>query len=531
MSLTADNRDMFSNIKMDYFNIFVRSHKLVRNRNLSPYNQLKSWFRLKRLADEFDEYIRELNNGKLDKAVVQEWESSLLRNMKPNFYAAMFRIKRISSTSLDIYALVGNGNQLHKICSSADAFHKDIKRYCEFWDKAHEFCNEHDVINPADMSDAEVKSGFRDALMNKLIPEINRLEVLSNNPDSGYCLAYYDLDSGDTELPTPAWDSFLAQMVNDDCRNAFRAFVYSIFKGDNYGRQVLWLHGVGESGKSRATTAIYEFLQQINPSIVTSLEATIAMDKFSAGTYVGKRLAIAADTTDRSLVKNNLVKNLTGADIISNRGMGKAKEDARIYSKIIVTSNQLPFVNVESPEQKSRMLLISLVPEYCVDAKNKWHNMNLGDWESMLQQELPDFISQSKEAYYSFIKDDGHNLRDYDGHNEALDDTTYFVRRDLPKWWSECVEKTNDVNDTIQVKDLAYDYLRFLRGTIYVKNGRYIALSFVTTFLRESQIPLHSLSNFAVLYITGYRFIKEDPEERQTAKEVISELMREATNE
>lgn len=531
--LKQSDKVFFASISIDYLHLFINRQKYARNDKLGIYNQVKDILkRTKGKAELFDEYLASWSGvEKVSASVVTQWEGYLYKKLKPNFYAHMFRIKRVSNTRVDIYACVDGGCVLDKICSSTDSnVYKAIKNYCEFWEYANKWCLTNDVINPADLSLLSIKADFRAALMANLIPSISDVRVLSNNHED-YCLAYYDLDSGSLSAKTPAWDNFLVQMVSDECRYAYRAWIYSLYKGDNFGRQILWIHGVGESGKSVTANVIYADIKSLNSQIVTSLEAVDNMDKFSLSSYMDKRLVMAADTTDRGLVRNNLVKNLTGRDVASIREMGQGKKESIVYSKVMITSNKTPVVNTESPEEVSRMLLISLVPEKCVDAKNWWYNNNMGDWARCLKNELRDFIRQSKVYYDMFLNPNGQDLKHYDRHLETLELSRSYLRRDLPVWWKACIAETGNHADTIKLSDLSRDYERFLRGEMWIdRNTRFFIKSNTTTYLREIKVPLIELPNFNTVIVVGYKFIEDDPKDRATAKEVVEKQIKELSN-
>lgn len=519
----------FGSIRIDLLHLFIRNQKYLRNDRLGVYNQVKEILsRVKGKAELFDEYLKEWAKvDKLSSSVVAKWEDSLYRDTKPNFYAAMFRVLKISANHFEIYARLDGGNTLEKLCSSKDGnIYKIIKNYCEFWTYANTWCLSNDVINPADIPIGNVKSDFRSSLMANLIPEVKDIKVLSNN-SSEYCLSYYDLTQGSLAASTPAWDNFLRQMINDECRDTYRAWVYSLYCGDNYGRQVIWLHGPGESGKTAQANVLFDDIKSLNPEIVTSLETIDNTDKFSLSTYRLKRFALAADSTDRALVRHNLVKNLTGDDTVAIREMGKTKDYARVHCKIMVTSNKTPFVNIDSPEELSRLILISLVPNQCVDAKHHWYKNYAGmDWKSALKKELPDFIRQCEAPYLERLNPDGQNFKQYDGHIKVLETAKYFVARDLPVWWNACIISTGDKSDVIKLSELSRDYERFLRGEMWVDNTmRWIIKSSTLKFLRERQVEIVEMQNFNTIFLVGYRFIIQEPKERPTANKVILDML------
>lgn len=519
----------FKSIKIDSLYLYIKPNKYLLNHELGIYNQTKEILGRIKKSELLDTYIAEIYKvAKVNANAVMKWEESLFRESKPSFYAHMFRVKRINNTHVEVYARVLGSNVLDRVTDSKlSSMYKDIKSYCEFWEYANSWCLENDVINPADISISSVKSDFRAALLGGLIPCITDIKVLSNNPDE-YCLAYYDLNSGSLENPTPAWDSFLSQMMNDECRATYRAWVYSVYVGDNFGRQILHVHGVGETGKSATANVIMKGLQSLNPHIVTALEAMNNADKFSLASYQQKRFALAADSTDRTLVRNNLVKNLTGDDTVAIREMNKAKDYAQVYCKIMVTSNKTPFVNTDSPEELSRLILISLVPDLCVKAKNDWYKNYAGvNWQKKLAQELPDFIRQSKRYYDERLKPDG-NLKDYDGHFSVLETSKYFVVRDLPVWFKSCIIQTDDPSDFIKLSELGRDYERFLRGEMWVDGAMRWAIKIsVLKFLRSINANIMEMKHFNSIFLVGYRFKEEDKALRDTASQIIIEQLKE----
>lgn len=534
IKLTSVDREFFNSIFLDNMHIYFGNVKVGRNRKLSVYNQILEYLKIKHKTrvDKLSTWLKEKYKvSVLTDDIKMSFENYLDSNMRPNFYAHMLKVKRKTPTKLSVYAVVGD-RVLEHISDSGAGMYTIIKDYCEFWDRANQFCLENSVMNPTELGQKQIQAEFRIAMQEKIVEEVKEIRTLGNDNKS-WSLAYYDLNSGNLDAKTPAWDNFLSQMDTDSIRSCFRAWVYALFKGDNFGRQLLWMHGVGGTGKTVVANTLYKRLEQLNPSIVTSLEKMDDMDKFSASTYLDKRFVLGADLTDRKILRNGLVKNLTGNDVISSREMGKAKVAVKAYAKIMITSNVRPFVAVEKPEEVSRLLLISLVPELCKKAKLHWFDTHDEDWQVCLAEELDDFITQSKTAYDEFVLPDNHNLKPYDTFMDVLNEAKYYLKRDMPVWWEHCIEKTDNENDTLKVKVMAVDYQRFIEGEIklshYIKR---MIQSFCMTFLREAMIPIHETDNFDVVYIRGYRFIHKSEEERVKAIHIIDdELSREVLSE
>ena len=223
-------------------------------------------------------------------------------------------------------------------------YHNHIIRYLKFSDVCNNICYTHDLTHPMDRPAREIALEIDKCVRYRLIPEISEIKVLSNSMD-GFCLGYYPLNPSLVSQPTPAWDSFISSMPVDGTRECFMAWIYSIFKDDNFGRQMMWIHGKGESGKSQVCQALFKKMQMINPDIVTALEPLGLTDRFSSASYTKKRLTIAQDCTDRLIVRHQLVKNITGNDTTAVIKKGFDKKEDNIYSKLLVTSNYSPWVS------------------------------------------------------------------------------------------------------------------------------------------------------------------------------------------
>jgi hypothetical protein len=532
--LSAVERDVFDQIRLDMLSIYVSGKKIAISHEVGIYNQILGHFKLKNrsLSLKLDVYIAEKYNATvpLANSYKAKWVDELVLGSIPNLYANFFKIRRLSATVMELYT-VCNGNILEYLGTSSVGLFRTIKDRCQFWDELDKFCFTHHLENPAQQTIYQLQRDFMDAIRNKMIEEVSEIKVLSNDRDC-YCLSYYDLRGGSLTAETPAWDSFLAGMNNDSCRRAFRAWVYSVFVGDNYGRQALILHGTGETGKSAVGNAIYNRLELVNPSIVTTLEEEDHMDKFSAASYVHKRLVLSADNIDRGIVRNKIFKNLTGKDKVTVREMGKDKTSAQSYAKVLITTNLSPFIDADRPEEVSRCMLITLDPIKSQLAKTIWQTERQDDWQACLADEIDDFITQSEDAYNEYLMPDLHNIRQYEGYPEVLGASLHYLKRDIPVWWDTCLVKTDKSKDIVKVTELYEDYVRFVISAIpRVVRMRWMVDKQVLAFIREIPLEIHKLENFNVSYLRGYKFKDTDKRKRITALELIDKRIEETSVE
>lgn len=200
--------------------------------------------------------------------------------------------------------------------------------------------------------------------------------------DPGFCIQRlpFDLSPG----PTPAWDEFTGRL--SDAR-LFKAFVWTGFEKKNRGRQVLWVKGDGEDGKSTAMTVLREALG------AAATAASAAMfssgSRFGLSALDGKRFAIVFDCKDTRLLMNEQLRNVTSGDEVIVEYKGQALETKRLNVKLVVCSNYLPDLT-GSRADVSRLILLTV---------EKSLNRDDPSWEGRLREELPAFLASCKEAY------------------------------------------------------------------------------------------------------------------------------------
>lgn len=524
--VTNVERDLFSSIYIDQ--IFIRiGKKKIEITRAGIFNQVCDYFNSRRRLNKFLWWLAEEHDCDplfpIPDVIKQEWETKLLESERTNIYSEILRVKRLN-VGFEFYALTGHGSELVYLCSTHDSL-KPIVDYLWYNEYVNKICTEKEIDHPLEKSITEIKADIHKNLRHKLIPLVENVAVLANSINK-YCMGYYSLKRGDVNAPTPAWDNFIIALPDDGTKECFMAWIYSIFKEDNFGRQVLWLHGKGESGKSKVVQAIHKKMYEINPNIVTSLEPLQFMDRFSAASYVKKRLTIGQDIVDRYLVRNQLVKNITGNDNSSVIKKGQDKSDENIYSKVLVSSNVSPWVSIYKSEEISRMLYIHVDPELSIAARKKWDVDNMGDWGKCLIAETDDFIAKCEAPYHNTLDEDKQNIVPYPTMGDKLFSTS-FITDNLKLWWPECIRpckaSSRQQTNVIYYDQLCKDYSRFLGKR--AANGKYersIEASMLA-FLVDNQITVHRLVDInKSLYILGFEFIEEILPKRATLDKLLS---------
>jgi hypothetical protein len=186
----------------------------------------------------------------------------------------------------------------------------------------------------------------------------------------------------------PTWDQFLCRLSHPE---TFKAYVWSIFEPSNETRQVLWLQGSGNDGKSSVINAIADFYGR---HAVLSLGDTFADSPFFYGSAYGKQFAIYMDCNNTQIIRHNRIKSLTGGDTVEINEKFQTAFSARIYAKLIVSSNFNPSIDINEAAERTRLLLIRVYP---------LKNNELGDskFAPGLQAEIGHFLYSCKVAYAS----------------------------------------------------------------------------------------------------------------------------------
>lgn len=528
-NVTQVERNLFSSIYIDKLFIHIGNTK-EKISNVGLYNQVCHYFNNNRKLVKFLIWLCEEFNAPLDDnipiKVIEEWEKRLILATKTLLYTEVLRVEKDENGCYTFYAVKDQGSELRYLCNMelSTRYMSILRQFLKYNDICHTVCERMGLEHPMDKTSHELNKDIESCIRYKLIPFVNEVKVLSNDK-SQYCLAYYDLKQGNPKRRTTAWDSFMSTMPDDGTRECFMAYLYGLFKGDNFGKQMLWIHGKGDSGKSKVVQTIKKRMEKINSNIVTALAPTFFQDKFSSISHTRKRLVIAQDCADRSLVRNQLVKNITGNDDTNIRGMGTESKHANVYSKLVVSSNVAPWINPNKPEELSRMLYIHLDPELSLKSRTKWEREKKGDWVKRLEEEIDDFIAKCETYYYQHLMPDGHNIQPYPTMTGKLT-TNSFIADNLELWFETCLHKFKPTPDmktnVIYFEELCYDYKRFLGKP--GQNPRYARGigTYLIPFLLEHNITIHTLTDVNnSKYIVGYDYVEQNPKERLTLEDAL----------
>lgn len=189
---------------------------------------------------------------------------------------------------------------------------------------------------------------------------------------------------------TPYFDSFCNRL---DFPEVFRAWIWSIFEPGNNGRQVLWIQGGGNDGKSTVFRALCNFIGSDHSNIINDKQFE---SQFFFNEVYGRVLLAYSDCKSPNIFDNEEIQNITGGDEQVINGKYSMTFKAPVYSKVIIGSNMIPEVAWHLEYQRSRMIVL-----HVSTIQN-----NTGDGEAVekMTKEMPAFLKKCREDFKKLCK-------------------------------------------------------------------------------------------------------------------------------
>lgn len=177
-------------------------------------------------------------------------------------------------------------------------------------------------------------------------------ELLSWNPN---VLAFRQFDEKLLkDAPTPTWDEFLKRL---DFPDIFMAWVWTVFEPLNKTRQVLWLRGGGNDGKSSVMNAITEIY---GAHAAATLSQGSETRQWFYSTIYGKRLVTYPDTLNVHLLENTFMKSATTGDRVPVEFKNENVFHGYIYAKFMISSNPPPSISLANRAAVTRLIKLEV---------------------------------------------------------------------------------------------------------------------------------------------------------------------------
>ena len=183
----------------------------------------------------------------------------------------------------------------------------------------------------------------------------------------------------------PAWNEFVSRLSDPAF---YLAWLGSVFDKGNRSRQILWLYGDGQDGKSTTFRVLYETL---GSCMATVPDVGMGEDakRFLAFQAYGHRLVVVTDCRNLKILRAGIIRNLTSGDLVSVEGKGTNGFTAVTWTKLAVCSNDRPDISSGRADTSRAVVLRVAESVSKSDAQ----------WEDRLRREVPAFLSSCLQRY------------------------------------------------------------------------------------------------------------------------------------
>lgn len=191
--------------------------------------------------------------------------------------------------------------------------------------------------------------------------------TLSNDPNEP-CFKFYDIedlkkrgklyqDKNKNELPNiSAWEEFFERIEDRNMIPVVKAFFAGIFLQKNTSRQVLYMYGEGNDGKTEIINAL---LHELGAHVSFSLPQNMKFNHFTLYSAYGKRFFTGDEMKAENVFKTSVLHAMTGGSTVLVEKKNETPFSTKLFCVGIIASNLTPQLSNEE-NQLSRILMIRL---------------------------------------------------------------------------------------------------------------------------------------------------------------------------
>ena len=152
-------------------------------------------------------------------------------------------------------------------------------------------------------------------------------------------------------------------------------FIAYIFFDKNKFRKMFMLYGIGSNGKSKYTSIIEKFIGKEN---ITSLSLDDLNHRFKVAALVSSRCNIGNDIGAKLLDDSQMIKKLTGEDLINADRKNRDPIGFECSAKLVFSCNKLPRANDKSYGFYNRFIILPFTFDF--DSYKGSDNFNIVDF-------------------------------------------------------------------------------------------------------------------------------------------------------
>lgn len=307
-----------------------------------------------------------------------------------------------------------------------------------------------------------------------------KMPKLYSNDFNEPALYHISLDELAKPGPHPTWDKYLLRFRADE-RSVIRAFVWSIYKDDNTGRQMLYIYDPdGFSGKSVFEKAIASGL---GDSLVAALQKDSLNNQFSMAKIWNKRLVVIDDNKNPNLIRSEKVHIVLGSGLADVESKGKNSFMYKMQCKLIASGNTKLTIDPNANHERTRVIIVEphvtddMLKEFAVCDKdgnvkrNRYGRVQLlGDasFEKNLISEFGAFLESCKADYERLCPNDSSIII-----SEQMEESLDCLSDDIYDILDEILEDRFDFSDK-EAKMSVRDFNEVLEEDVMYEIGKWI---------------------------------------------------------
>ena len=248
------------------------------------------------------------------------------------------------------------------------------------------------------------------------------------------------------------WLDALNIWTNNDSelQKFFQVLAGLMLRGDNIAQIFAIFIGVGSNGKSIFVDTISKVLKDYASTASSSLFKKTKHDQHPTELYAlkGSRFVIVPELGTNFVLDEELLKRMTGNDLVSARAMRQDPESFRPMAVPVLCCNQLPAIRDVGISMQRRALIVpfdTVIQEQDQDP----------ELDKKLEQELPAIFNWMIEGHLVYLKEGLVKPQCVQDAN-----TEYFHAQDqLGRFFTECLVQAPDAS--ISVSDVYQRYRKW----------------------------------------------------------------------
>lgn len=198
---------------------------------------------------------------------------------------------------------------------------------------------------------------------------------------------YYNNAAKDTEI----YDTLMLYANNDnELFELLLEFIAYIFFDTNKFRKMFMLYGVGSNGKSKYTSIIEKFIGKEN---ITSLSLEDLNHRFKVAALISSKCNIGNDIGAKLLDDSQMIKKLTGEDLINADRKNRDPIEFECSTKFIFSANRLPRASDKSYGFYNRFVIIPFTFDFDTYKGSQEFNLlefcNINNMSALLNLIIP----------------------------------------------------------------------------------------------------------------------------------------------